>query len=380
MHKRITLPGRKYRHGLYNCLIFARMMQQWIARALLFPFALLYGFGAALHERFYRWGLLKAVSFSIPTISVGNLTVGGAGKSPHIEYLIRLLKDHVEVGVLSRGYRRKTVGFKEVTNHMNAEESGDEPLQFKRKYPEVFVAVDENRSLGVPRMLMKHSGLEVVLLDDAFQHRAIQPGLNILLTEHDHPFTRDMLLPAGRLREWPSAYKRADIVVVSKCPDDPAAVQREALLQEIKPLPDQRVYFSYFAYRNPYYLLDPRYITHLEEGWEVLLICAIANTDYLTRYLKQQVSFIKILEYEDHRYFSKGDISNLKMTFDNMETEKKIILTTEKDAMRLHLHRQFFIESRLPVFVLPVEVRFHFQEEGPRFDEDIKDFLLNFKA
>lgn len=356
------------------------MLQQWITRALLLPFALLYGLGAALHERFYRWGLLKAVSFNIPTISVGNLTVGGAGKSPHVEYLIRLLKDHVEVGVLSRGYRRKTVGFKEVTLQMNAEEAGDEPLQFKRKYPQVFIAVGENRSLGVPRMLMKHAGLEVVLLDDAFQHRAIMPGLNILLTEHDQPFTRDMLLPAGRLREWPSAYRRADIIVLSKCPEEPAEVQRVALLKEIEPMENQRVYFSYFAYGNPYYLLDPRYVTKLEEEWEVLLICAIANSEYLTRYLKKQVSFIKILEYEDHRYFSKSDISNLKMTFDNMETEKKIILTTEKDAMRLDLHRQFFAETRLPVFVLPVEVRFHFQEEEPRFDEDIKDFLLNFKA
>ncbi len=356
------------------------MLQQWIARLLLMPFAMAYGLGAVLHERLYRWGLLKAVSFNLPVISVGNLSVGGTGKSPHIEYLIRLLKDHVETGVLSRGYRRKTAGFVEVTLHSNAEEAGDEPLQFKRKFPDVFVAVSENRSLGVPRMLMKHSGLEVILLDDAFQHRAITPGLNILLTEHDHPFTRDTLLPVGRLREWPSAYRRADIIVVSKCPADAAAVQREALRQEIAPLPHQRMYFSFFEYRQPRYMLDPRYTTTLDEDWEVLLICAIANSDYLTQYLKKQVGFIKILEYEDHHYFSTSDISNLKMTFDNMESEKKIILTTEKDAARLDLHRQYFAEHRLPIFVLPVEVRFHFQEDGPRFDEDIKNCLLNFKA
>jgi tetraacyldisaccharide 4'-kinase len=356
------------------------MMQQWIARILLLPFALLYGLGAALHERFYRWGILKAVIFNIPTISVGNLTVGGAGKSPHVEYLIRLLKDYMEVGVLSRGYRRKSVGFKEVTPRMSVEESGDEPLQFKRKYPEAFIAVGENRSMGVPRMLMKHEGLEVILLDDAFQHRAIVPGLNILLTEHDRPFTRDMLLPVGRLREWPSAYRRADIIVVSKCPADPALVQREALLKEINPLPHQRVYFSYYDYLQPYFLLDPRYTAKLEEDWEALLICGIANADYLTQYLRKQVGFIKILEYEDHHYFSTSDISNLKKTYDNMETKKKIILTTEKDAMRLDLHRQFFDDNRMPVFVLPVEVRFHFEEDTPRFDDDVKDFLLHFKA
>ncbi len=363
------------------CRSFARMLQQWIIRILLWPFSILYGLGATLHEKLYRWGLLKAVSFNLPVISVGNLTVGGAGKSPHIEYLVRLLKEHLEVGVLSRGYRRKSVGFKEVLPQMSVEESGDEPLQFKRKFPDVLVAVSESRSLGVPRMLMKRDDLQVVLLDDAFQHRAIQPGLNILLTEHDHPFTRDLLLPAGRLREWPSAYRRADIIVVTKCPADPAEVQREALLREIAPLPHQRVYFSYYQYRQPYYLLDNRYVTTLEDDWEVLLISAIANVDYLTQYLKQQVGYIKIMEFEDHRYFSKSDISNLKLTFDNMEAQKKIILTTEKDATRLDQHRQFFTEHRLPVFVLPVEVRFHFEDAGaPSFDDDVKNFLLNFKA
>lgn len=363
------------------CRSFARMLQQWIIRILLWPFSMLYGLGALLHEKLYQWGLLKAVSFSLPVISVGNLTVGGAGKSPHIEYLVRLLREYLEVGVLSRGYRRKSVGFKEVEPQMGVEESGDEPLQFKRKFPDVLVAVSESRSLGVPRMLMKREDLQVVLLDDAFQHRAIQPALNILLTEHDHPFTRDFLLPAGRLREWPAAYRRADIIVVTKCPVDPNEVQREALLREIAPLPHQRVYFSYYQYKQPYYLLDNRYITTLGEDWEVLLISAIANVDYLTQYLKQQVGYIKIMEFEDHRYFSKSDISNLKQTFDNMEAQKKIILTTEKDATRLDQHRQFFAEHRLPVFVLPVEVRFHFEETStPRFDDDVKDFLLNFKA
>ncbi len=365
--------------------MFAAMLQKWMLRMLLVPFALLYGLGVALHKQLYRWGVLKPVRFDLPVISVGNLTVGGAGKTPHVEYLLRLLHPHVEVGVLSRGYRRKTSGFREVSLQSNAEEVGDEPLQFKRKFPDVYVAVDENRALGIPRMLMQHSALEVILLDDAFQHRAVAPGLQILLTEHDQPFTRDWLLPVGRLREWRSAYQRADIIVVSKCPTDPAAVQRQTLLREIAPLPHQRVYFSYFAYQQPRLLLDPRYITQLEDDWEVLLVCAIANTDYLIQYLRRQVRFIKILEYEDHRYFSKSDISNLKMTFDLMEAEKKIILTTEKDATRLDLHRQFLAEHRLPVFILPVEVRFHFhqeeEEEGiTHFDDNVKRFLLDFKA
>jgi len=355
-------------------------MQQSLARLLLLPFALLYGLGAVIHERFYRWGILKAISFDIPVISVGNLVIGGAGKSPHIEYLLRLLKDNVEVGVLSRGYRRKTVGFQVVKTESNSEAAGDEPLQFKRKFPDVFVAVSENRALGIPRMLQKHGGIEVVLLDDAFQHRAVKPGLNILLTEHDKPFTRDRLLPDGRLREWPSAYERADIIVVTKCPENPGEVQRDMLIREIQPLPHQQVFFSYLSYQQPWYLLDSRYVTALEDDWEVLLICAIANSDPLTRYLKSRVKFIKILEYEDHHYFTNSDISNLKMTFDNMATDKKIILTTEKDAMRLELFRDFFRETRLPIFVLPVEVRFHKESQDPGFDDAIRQYLLNFKA
>jgi tetraacyldisaccharide 4'-kinase len=355
-------------------------MQQSLARLLLLPFALLYGLGAALHERLYRWGVLKAISFDMPVISVGNLVIGGAGKSPHVEYLLRLLKDHVEVGVLSRGYRRKTVGFQLATPEATAETIGDEPLQFKRKFPDVFVAVSENRALGIPRMLLKHEGLEVILLDDAFQHRAVKPGLNILLTEHDMPFTRDKLMPVGRLREWPSAYERADLIVVTKCPENPQEVQRDILLREIQPLPHQQVFFSYLSYRQPWYLLDPRYVTDLAEDWEVLLICAIANATHLTRYLKSRVSFIKILEYEDHHYFTNSDISNLKLTFDHMASDKKIILTTEKDAMRLDLFREFFRETRLPVFVLPVEVHFHQEPQGQGFDDAVRQFLLDFKA
>jgi tetraacyldisaccharide 4'-kinase len=356
------------------------MIQTLFVRLLLMPFSMLYGLGVYLHERLYAWGVFKAVSFNIPTIAVGNLSMGGAGKTPHIEYLIRLLRDHLELGTLSRGYRRKSAGFKEVTLSMSAEQSGDEPLQFKRKFPDILVAVSESRTLAIPRMLMLRPDLQLILLDDAFQHRAIQPGLNILLTEYEKPFTRDHMLPLGRLREWPSAYKRADLIIVTKCPAEPQLVDKTTLLAEIQPLPHQQVFFSYYAYQQPHYLLDNRYQTTLEDDWDVLLICAIANTDYLTNYLKGQVGHIKIMEFEDHHFFTPADISRLKTTFDNMSAHKKIILTTEKDATRLDLHRSFFVQTRLPVFVLPVEVRFHPQPDGSSPDEVVKDYLLHFKA
>jgi tetraacyldisaccharide 4'-kinase len=355
------------------------MLQRYLVSLLLSPFALLYGMAVSLRDGLYRQGLLKGVEFNLPVISVGNLSVGGAGKTPHIEYLIRLLLPYVEVATLSRGYRRKTRGYLAVASGMNAEQAGDEPLQFKRKFPDVYVAVSESRTFGIPQIVQDRPDTQVVLLDDAFQHRSVKPGLNILLTEYQYPFTRDFLLPAGRLREWRSAYRRADIIVVSKCPAEMDETARQKMTREIAPLPRQRLYFSHYRYLPPYYLLDNRYTVALDKSLDVLLISAIARTDYLLEYLREQVNDVLVMEYEDHHYFSPYDMGRLEAAFQQMPAERKLILTTEKDAMRLELHRSFFLERRLPVFVLPVEVRFHFGE-GERFDQDIKDFLLNFKV
>ncbi|HQU58938.1 MAG: tetraacyldisaccharide 4'-kinase [Phaeodactylibacter sp.] len=355
------------------------MIQRFLVQILLSPFALLYGIGVSLRDFFYSRGLLKGIEFSVPVISVGNLSVGGAGKTPHIEYLIRLLKDYIEVATLSRGYKRKTKGYLEVHPRMSAEQGGDEPLQFKRKFPDIMVAVSESRTFAIPKMLMDRPGLQVILLDDAFQHRSVRPGLNILLTEYSHPFTRDHLLPAGRLREWRSAYRRADLIIVTKCPSEVSAEERAQYLKEINPQPYQKVYFSFYEYGAPYYILNPRYRIELKPEVDAMLISAIANTDYLMSYLEERTNSIQVMEYEDHHYFSKFDVSQLKANFDRMESANKIILTTEKDAMRLELHRDFLIEHRLPIFAVPVEVRFHFGE-GEQFNEEVRQFLLNFKA
>lgn len=355
------------------------MIQRLLIQILLAPFSLLYGAGVGFRNAMYSRGLLKGVEFNVPVISVGNLSVGGAGKTPHIEYLIRLLKDYIEVATLSRGYRRKSRGFLAVNSRMNAEQAGDEPLQFKRKFPDILVAVAESRTFAIPKIMMDRPDTQVILLDDAFQHRSVKPGLNILLTEFSRPFTRDYLLPAGRLREWRSAYERADIIIVSKCPPEMAPEQKEAMIGEIRPLPHQKIYFSYYRYGKPYYILNPAYSLELAPEMDILLISAIANTDYLVDYLDEQAGSVHILEYEDHHYFTKYDVGQLKAKFDNMESKKKLILTTEKDAMRLELHRRFLISDRIPVFAIPVEVQFHFGE-GEQFDQEIRDFLLNFKT
>lgn len=355
------------------------MVQQFLFKVLLSPFSFLYGLGVGLRNQFYSWNLLKGVEFNLPVISVGNLSVGGAGKTPHIEYLVRLLKEYLEVATLSRGYKRKTKGYLMVHPKMNAEQVGDEPLQFKRKFQDVTVAVSESRALGIPLLVSDKPETQVVLLDDAFQHRSVKPGLNIMLTEFSHPFTRDYLLPSGRLREWRSAYQRADVIVVSKCPREVSEAEKVAMIEEIKPLEHQQIYFSYYDYAKPYYIFDPRYVAQLAPDVDVLLICAIARTEYLSSYLDSQANHVSVLEYEDHHFFTKYDVARLKEHFDRMESSKKIIITTEKDAMRLEMHYPYIKENKMPIFAIPVEVKFHF-EEGPKFNHQVKQYLLDFKV
>ncbi len=355
------------------------MSEDILIRILLLPFALLYGIGVGIRSLFYRAGILRSVRFDLPVISVGNLSVGGAGKSPHIEYLIRWLDQYLQVAVLSRGYGRKTAGFRPVTIIDTAEQSGDEPLQFKRKFPGVPISVGESRALGVPELVKRNPDTQVVLLDDAFQHLAITPGLNILLTEFSHPFTRDWLIPSGRLREWRTSYRRADLIVVTKCPADLTAQQKLEMTTEIDQYPWQKVFFSKYRYGKTYDLLRPDVLRPLDLDTDVLLISAIANTDYLLEFLKNEVRSVQTLEFEDHHFFSENDLEDLKRRFEAMPPRNKIILTTEKDATRLELHRELFWKNDLPVFVLPIEVEFLGEDEA-KFREAVKGFLLDFKS
>lgn len=354
------------------------MIQFRLLQLLLSPFSLLYGLAVALRNLFYQVGILKSVSFNFPVISVGNLSMGGSGKTPHIEYLIRLLKEYIYLATLSRGYKRKTTGFMIARPEMNAEQIGDEPLQFLRKFPDITVAVGENRAFGIPQILSLRPHVQTILLDDAFQHRAVQPGLNIMLTEYRRPFTDDFLLPSGRLREWRSAYRRADLIVVSKCPEGMSLEERDRMLKKIRPFPHQRVFFSSYAYGQPYYLLNPAYAGALDQETDVLLVTGIAHADYLAQHLEPRVGSVTHIEYEDHHYFEETELFQIQNRFKNLESGRKLILTTEKDAMRLELHRSRIMELQLPIFVLPVEVRFLFGS-GPEFDQAVKEFLIHFK-
>ena len=356
-----------------------RMLRWFIIRLLLLPFSLIYGLIVAIRNYFYDKGILSSTSFSLPVISVGNLSVGGSGKTPHIEYLINLLKDHIHIGTLSRGYKRKTSGYLEVFGHSLPKNTGDEPLQFKRKFPEIMVAVSENRDTGIISMVGDRPHLQTILLDDAFQHRAVKPHLNIMLTEYARPFFDDFFLPSGRLREWRSSYKRADVIIVTKCPDDLSPEKRKEFLEKIKPMDHQKVFFSKYEYSTPYYLFNPKYTFELREDFQILLLSAIANTDYLMNYLEPKVEQIVEMEYPDHYHFTPNDIGKLNTYFGRMHKKEKVIITTEKDAMRLNEHKDYLVKNKLPVFVLPVKVKFLGNDEA-LFNEHIQQFLVNFES
>lgn len=355
------------------------MIDNIIVKLLLAPLSLLYGIGITLRNAFYNNGIIRSVKFNLPVISVGNLSMGGAGKTPHIEYLLMLLHNYLEVATLSRGYKRNTAGYLDVLPEHSAAEVGDEPLQFRRKFPDVTVSVCENRAYGIPQMVGRHPEIQAILLDDAFQHRAVVPGLNIMLTEYDRPFFRDFLLPAGRLREWRGAYRRADVLIVSKCPPDLSLEQKQVMIEKLAPLAHQQVFFTHYLYEEPYYLLNPGYKKVLDKDTDVLLLSAIAGTDYLLSNLAPRVATVTSQEYADHHNFTSTDLFDIRGQFLRLDSPNKIILTTEKDAMRLEAHREYIQAENLPIFVLPISVAFLFNE-GPQFDQLIQNYLLNFKV
>jgi tetraacyldisaccharide 4'-kinase len=355
------------------------MFRNRVIQILLSPLSLIYGVIVYFVHYFYETGLLKGSSFSIPVIGVGNLSIGGAGKTPHVEYLIELYKDYINVATLSRGYKRTTRGFRQVQTNDTALTVGDEPLQYKRKYQDVTVAVSESRAYAIPQILQSNPDTHVILLDDAFQHRTVKPGLNIMLTPYDQLFTRDYLLPSGRLREWRSGYRRADIIIVTKCPQVMTTEDKNKIIAEIKPFPYQKIFFSYYKYGYPYSFFDPMAKISLDKELDVILLSAIANTNYVLDYLDTQVKNTFEIEYEDHHNFDTYDIERIVNVYKEVDQNRRIILTTEKDAMRLEPFMKSLYDQKIPVYILPVKVVFHFDEQA-LFDQLMKQFILNFKV
>lgn len=361
-------------------LIYTKIMvRYWLLKILLAPISLLYGIGVSIRNFLYDSKAMKPVKFSVPIISVGNLSVGGSGKTPHVEYLLRYLKQYMPIATMSRGYRRKSKGFKMVEYNSHVEEAGDEPLQFKKKYPDVAVAVSESRALGIPSLLGNAPQTQCIILDDAFQHRAVQPYINILLTTHSNPYFRDFMMPSGRLREWPSAADRADIIMVSKCHEDMSHEDRKKWVELIEPKDHQRIFFTYYKYYNPYSLYKNSHSVSLDQVESVVLLSALASTEYLEEYVEARVENVINMPFNDHHYFTKFDIGQAIGHWKRLPGKSKMILTTEKDAMRLIPHIKELHKNQVPVYVLPINVSFLFNEEQV-FQSLIKDKLLKFKS
>lgn len=344
-----------------------------LLRYLLLPFTLLYGSIVWLRNRLYDSGFISGVSFDIPVIAVGNLSVGGTGKTPHIEYLIRLLQYEYKVATMSRGYKRKTRGFLLAGAKTNALKIGDEPMQYHLKFPELAVSVAEDRMTGIPSLLMARPEIEVVLLDDAYQHRSVKPGLNILITDFSNPFYEDFILPYGRLREGRGAYKRADIIVVSKCPQNLTQAQAIEITAAIKPKAYQKVFFSTIRYGTAYHFFEhtPADFTNKK----VLLISGIAKPEPMLAYIEQRAEKVHLLDYPDHHFFTERNFEDIKETIRNWDTDC-VIVTTEKDATRLYLRPELMQALPVPVIVLPIEVSVLLGQQY-EFDSLVRTFVMN---
>ncbi|SEA12891.1 tetraacyldisaccharide 4'-kinase [Pedobacter hartonius] len=322
-------------------------------RLLLLPFSLIYGIVVILRNKFYDWGFLRSTRFDIPVICVGNLVVGGSGKSPVTEYLVELLSGY-SIAILSRGYGRDTRGFLYADAAATAKTIGDEPLQFYHKFPGITVAVCEDRVYGIQQLKDDH---DLIILDDAFQHRSVKPGLSILLFEFQKLLQPQFILPAGNMREPFGGYQRADVVLVTKAPENVTAMQKDFCTGKFNAETAEKLFFSTIRYGELAGLFTKE-ISHLEilKGKTVFLLTGIANPKPLLGELNKHTSAIFHHDYPDHHSFSLQNLSKLVEAFLQHPAKEKIILTTEKDAQRLFDVTFKELLLNLPVFYLPIKI------------------------
>ncbi|WP_213189789.1 tetraacyldisaccharide 4'-kinase [Cloacibacterium caeni] len=340
-------------------------MKRWY----LYPFSLVYHFVTALRNRMYDWGIFSSTKFKTPMIGVGNLSVGGSGKSPMVMYLADFLAKNFRTGVLSRGYGRKTKGYVIVNYDSNFKMVGDEAMQLFERFKNRFViGVCEDRVFGAKKII-EDMDLDVLLLDDSYQHRRIKPGFNILLTDYNDPYFKDFVLPAGNLRESRRGAKRADIIVVTKCPENITEEKKQFYISRIKPRYYQKVFFSTINYDEEIFCFDPK--LKLPDNnmsyYDILLITGIANPKTFVEEVKRYSSNVKHLRFKDHHSFTTEDISLIKKEYEKLG-EYKLILTTEKDYVRL----KGFDYLREKLYYWPINVEIDRAEE---FNQIIQDYV-----
>lgn len=346
-----------------------------IIRYILFPIALVYGVIVEVIKWFYQKNIFKIHYSNTAILNVGNLSTGGTGKTPHVAYLMELLSSQFKTVVLSRGYNRKTKGAFWVKIDSNTTEVGDEPLELKMQFPKTPIIVSEKRALALPLIQKKYPKTQLILLDDALQHWALHSPFKILLTTFDQPFFKDYVLPMGNLREFRKGYQRADIIVVTKCPATIDYSQKSSFQKAIALKPHQKIFFSYYEYVNPKVICGENELSiKLLKTIDVIVVTAIAATSYLEEFIIQNCRSWTWIKYPDHHYFKEKDISNIVKQFRDLKSENKIVLTTAKDAMRLKLHQNLLEKKEIPLYSLPIRVKFAFEEEQ-EFGQAVLDLL-----
>ena len=342
----------------------------------LLPLSWIYGSVVKLRNTMFDIGILKSRTFDVPVISVGNITVGGTGKTPHVEYLVGMMKDRFHVAVLSRGYKRKSKGFVVADSQTAITDIGDESYQMKQKFPDVTVAVDKNRCHGIDTLVDNDQQLDAVLLDDAFQHRYVKPGINILLVDYHRLIIYDKLLPAGRLREPLKGKDRADIVIVTKCPKGLKPMEYRVITKAMDLYPYQQLFFTSLEYGALYPILatqaEPFGIEQLQ-GRHAIVLSGIASPEQIMHDLSPHCSDLVPLTFSDHHRFRAKDVRLINDTFDKLP-QPRCIVTTEKDAARLTAVEGLSDDVRSHIFALPVTIRF-MQEQQDHFNNHIIDYV-----
>lgn len=348
-------------------------------RVILLPIAFLFGIVTKTRNLLFDIGILKSKKYKTKSISVGNITVGGTGKSPHIEYLIRLLYKNHKIAILSRGYQRNTKGYVLAHKDSTYKDIGDEPMQFHSKFDSITVVVDEDRQRGIEN-IEKEIQPDVILLDDCYQHRWVKPQINILLIDYSTIGKKQFMLPSGELREWKSGKKRANIIVITKSPKLHSPIEHRRISSLIQPLKTQNIFFSYINYNNikPFnFRAEALFKDGIKlDNFKTLVFAGIAKITPLIDYLKQESKEVFVTEFKDHQNFEPIDMVRIVKKFNEIIGAKKIIITTEKDAMRLHDPRLFPLLEDVPVFFLPIDIKFHKGlEEETTFDKTILDYV-----
>ena len=345
----------------------------------LWPFSLLYRLAVGSRNILFDLHILKSREFNIPVISVGNLSAGGTGKTPFVEYLVTILKENFNVATLSRGYKRKTKNFIVADRNSTTEQIGDEPLQFKKKFPEITVAVDRDRVHGIEQLVEGNPRLNVILLDDAYQHRYVKPGLSILLMDYNKPVSDDYYLPFGRLRESAVEKKRAHIVVVTKCPSNMKPIDQRIILKDLRLFAYQKLYFSTIKYLELVPVFDLKEISLTKEycklnKFNILIVTGIADRRPFRKHIRSISPRIKEIRFKDHHNFSSQDIKLIEQAYNEIANENKLIITTEKDSVRFQKFYNIADEFKKAWYYIPIEIEI-LNNEKKSFNNYIIDYV-----